>query len=99
MLDLAGGAGGVCDDDLSGNWCLEGGGSDGSSGGGGVSIMRGTGASFLGKELLLWTELVCGGCCCACGCVSESWLAIDDAMSFTEMSSALPSVLEPVGLV
>jgi hypothetical protein len=53
LFDLAGGAGGVCDDDLSGNWCLVGGDSDGSSGGGGVSIMRGTGASFRGKELLL----------------------------------------------
>ena len=55
LLDLAGGCGGIADDDLSGNWCvcLGCGGSEGSSGGGGVSIIRGTGASFRGNELLL----------------------------------------------
>ena len=91
LLDLAGGAGGVCDDDLSGNWCLAGGDSEGSSGGGGVSMIRGTGASFLGKELLLCTGSGCGG-------GGASWLVTIEGVASTEFSSWPPSMLE-TGLV
>src|SRR4051812_29249821 len=70
LADRAGGSGtkafcweggGVCEEDRSGNFCFGGGISTSSSGGGGVSMIRGTGVSFLGNELVLGSGSVCEG--------------------------------------